>query len=298
MGTPKEGQNRALVVCGPTASGKSEISDALAERQTELGGAHTPTIVVDSMQVYRELPVLTNQARRRPAELVGVASVTEQWTVARHRELAERVVDNLPGRHFVLDAGTGMYLNAILLDIPLAPQVSPALRRRAEREVCRGEAHGHSNPRRVARAKELELAGAEGRRSIWHGDLRYETTILYLRPDRSELDAAIAKRSKKIAHEGLQDAEHLRSMLVAGAPVNPSVTDSVGVKELILYLTGDLSLRDAEDRINTRTRQLARRQMRWFDKLARTLEGRARNYVLTEPPGQGVIHSMHDIIQA
>ena len=63
MGTLKEGRNRALVVCGPTASGKSEISDALAERQTELGGAHTPTIVVDSMQVYRELPVLTNQAR-------------------------------------------------------------------------------------------------------------------------------------------------------------------------------------------------------------------------------------------
>ena len=251
-----------MVVCGPTASGKSELSDVLAERQTELGGAHTPTIVVDSMQVYRELPVLTNQARRRPAELVGVVSVTEQWTVARHGECAERVVENQSGRHFVLDAGTGMYLNALLLDIPLAPQVSPALRRRAQEEVSRGETDGESNPRRAARAKELELAGTRDRQSIWHGDLRYETAILYLRPERSQLDTAISKRSKKMVRDGLLEAEHLRAMLAAGAAVNPSVTDSVGVKELIQHLSGDLSLREEEDRISTRTRQLARRQMR------------------------------------
>jgi tRNA dimethylallyltransferase len=288
----------ALVVCGPTASGKSELSDAIAERQTELGGAHTPTVVVDSMQVYRELPVLTNQARGRSAELVGVVSVSEQWTVARHRGRAEMVVESRPGRHFVLDAGTGMYLNAILLDIPLAPQVPPALRRRAEREVSWGETDGQSNRRRALRAKELELAGVRERRSIWHGDLRYETAILYLRPERSELDAAIAKRSRKIAREGLQEAELIRAMLAAGAPVNPSVSDSVGVKELIQHLSGDLSLREAEDRINARTRQLARRQMRWFDKLARTLEARARIRILPKPPEQCVIHSMHDIIGA
>jgi tRNA dimethylallyltransferase len=287
-----------LVVCGPTASGKSDLSDALSERQTELDRASTPTIVVDSMQVYRELPVLTNQARRRPAELVGVASVTEQWNVARHREDAEKVVENLSGRTFVLDAGTGMYLNAILLDIRLAPMVSPAMRQRAQEEVSGSETPRESHPRRAARAKELELAGARERRSIWHGNLRYETTVLYLRPDRAALDAAIAKRSAKIAHEGLEEAEQILGMLAAGAPVNPSVTDSVGVKELIQHLSRNFSLREAEDRITTRTRQLARRQMRWFDKLVRTLAGRAKIRILTDPPGQEVIHSMPDIIRA
>ncbi len=286
------------MVCGPTASGKSELSDALAEKQTEFGGGlgsgHTPTIVVDSMQVYRELPVITNQARRRPAELVGVVSVAEQWTVARHREGAEKVVENLSGRHFVLDAGTGMYLNAILLDIPLSPKVSPGLRRRAQKEVSEGE----TNPRRAARAKELELAGARDQGSIWHGRLRYDTTILYLRPDRSALDAAIAERSAKITREGIQEAEQIRGMLAAGAPVNPSVTDSVGVKELTQHLSDNLSLREAEDRINARTRQLARRQMRWFDKLARTLTGRASIRVLSGLPGQDMLHGMHDIIEA
>lgn len=293
----------ALVVCGPTASGKSELSDALAEWQTEVGGVHTPVIVVDSMQVYRELPVLTNQARRRPAELVGVVSVTERWTVARHREGAHKIAENAPGRSFVLDAGTGMYLNAILLDIPLSPKVSPELRQRAQREVsergAKDEAgNGESNPRRAARAKELELAGVGERGSIWHGRLRYGTTILYRRPERSALDAAIAKRSARISREGLQEAEQIHRMLAAGAPVNPSVTDSVGVRELTRHVAGDLSLREAQDRINARTRQLARRQMRWFDKLVRTLEGRAKMRVLREPVSREIINCMHDIIGA
>ena len=288
-----EEPKKALVVCGPTASGKSELADALAERQTELCGGHTPTIVVDSMQVYRELPVITNQARRRPAELVGVASVTERWTVARHREAGEKIVEDLADTRFVLDAGTGMYLNAILLDIPLSPKVSPEIRRHAEETVW-----SEPDPRRAARARELELVGAPERGSIWAARPRYDTTIVYLRPGRSELDAAIASRSVKIAQEGLQEAEVLLRMLAAGAPMNPSVLDSVGVRELTRHLCGDLTIGEAQDRINIRTRQLARRQLRWFDKLARTLEGRARVHVLPDPESRRAIHSMHDIIGA
>src|SRR3712207_8321301 len=71
-------RQKALVVCGPTASGKSELSDALAERLTQAQGDHVPTLAVDSMQVYREIPTITNQARRRRAELVGIVSVTQE----------------------------------------------------------------------------------------------------------------------------------------------------------------------------------------------------------------------------
>ena len=119
------------MVCGPTASGKSEVSDALADALTREHGAIVTTLVVDSMQVYREIPTITNQARRRPAELLGIVSVTEEWTVARHRALAEEIIaqNTTP---FVLDAGTGMYLNAILLDIPLAPKVEPGTRKLAQ----------------------------------------------------------------------------------------------------------------------------------------------------------------------
>jgi tRNA dimethylallyltransferase len=147
-GSLTEEQNKkALVVCGPTASGKSEVSDALADALSREHGAFVPTLVVDSMQVYCEIPTITNQARRRPAELVGIVSVTEEWTVARHRALAEEIIaqNTTP---FVLDAGTGMYLNAILLDVPLAPKVEPETRKLAQ-----SVSGGATNPRRAARAK-------------------------------------------------------------------------------------------------------------------------------------------------
>ncbi len=276
------------MVCGPTAGGKSELSDALAERLTGTEGRHVPTLAVDSMQVYRELPVITNQARRRPAELVGVVSVTEEWTVARHRTRAGEIIAK--EATFVLDAGTGMYLNAILLDIPLAPRVSPELR-----QLAQEAAEGESNPRRAARTKELELAGADTRGSIWEGDLRYDTAVIYLRPERHALDAAIDERSRRIARDGLQEAERLRDMGASGERISPQVMDSVGVRELTDHLSGTLSLQQAQERISIRTRRLARRQMRWFDKLARTLEGRARITVV-DGPYTRILHNMHDII--
>jgi tRNA dimethylallyltransferase len=241
------------------------------------------------MQVYRELPVITNQVRRRPAELVGIVSVTEEWTVARHRALAEEIIASEDS--FVLDAGTGMYLNAILLDIPLAPKVSTELRRRAQQA-----AEGESNPRRAARAKELELAGATGRGSIWEGELRYDTAIVYLRPQRHAVDAAIDERSRRITLNGLEEAGRLREMAAAGMRISPQVMDSVGVRELYGHLSGTLSAQQAQDLIAIRTRRLARRQMRWFDKLARTLQGRASITVVQSTDNREVLHNMHDIL--
>jgi tRNA dimethylallyltransferase len=243
------------------------------------------------MQVYRELPIITNQARRRPAELVGIVSVSEEWTVARHKALAEEMI--AMETRFVLDAGTGMYLNAILLDIPLAPKVTTELRRQAQ-----GAAEGASNPRRAARARELEMAGAADRGSIWEGDLRYDTTIVYLRPERHALDVAIDERSRRITPNGLEEAGRLREMAASGTRISPQVMDSVGVRELYGHLSGTLSLQQAQELISRRTRRLARRQMRWFDKLARTLEGRARVVVVESTDHREDLHNMHDILGA
>ena len=272
------------MVCGPTASGKSEVSDALADTLTVEHGALVPTLVVDSMQVYREIPTITNQARRRPAELVGIVSVTEEWTVARHRTRAEKIISRTEPP-FVLDAGTGMYLNAILLDIPLAPKVEANTRRTAQRLTA-----GAPNPRRAARARELELAGVVSRHSIWDGEPRYDTVIIYLRPDRETLDAAISRRSEEILRGGLEEAAKLVEMQRAGAPVNASVADSIGVRELTEHLLGKITAQDAESLIITRTRQLARRQIRWFDKLARNLEHRVPITVLQDPDQLNTMH--------
>jgi tRNA dimethylallyltransferase len=258
-------------VCGPTACGKSGVADGLAGGVCEASGLEVPSIVVDSMQVYRELPVVTNQYRERPAKLTGIVPVSEEWTVARHGKATEAEIRKAAGP-FVLDAGTGMYLNAILLDLDLAPKVPEDLRAEAASRVSEIESSEGANPRREARRVELELAGAEQRGSIWDGGLRYATSLLYVRPPREELDHRIRLRSRRIIRDGAEEvAEVLRRWQELGVEPNGSVKQSVGFKEMALYVTGEASLEWAEEKINTRTRRLARRQMRWFDKLCGSL---------------------------
>jgi tRNA dimethylallyltransferase len=278
------------VVCGPTASGKSEVADALADRLSDEHAAFVPTLVVDSMQVYREIPEITNQERRRTAELTGIVSVSDEWTVASHRERAEEIIARTTETPFVLDAGTGMYLNAILLDIPLAPKVDAATRR-----LAKSLTSGAPNPRRAARERELALAGAHRRRSIWDGEPRYETALIYLRPDALTLDRAIQKRSERIVTAGLEEAARLAEMQAAGTRLTASVADAIGVRELLEHLSGVITGQEATAHIETRTRQLARRQRRWFDKLARTLESRIPITVIQD---YGDINTMHDRIWA
>jgi tRNA dimethylallyltransferase len=242
------------------------------------------------MQVYSGIENISNQARGRPAELVSVVPVTERWTVARHAEAAERIISRAE-RGAVLDAGTGMYLNAILLGIPIAPRVEEHVRRKAQRAAADEE-----NPRRASRALELEMSGAPGRGSIWAGELVHDTSMVYIRPERQLLDAAIDKRSRTIVATGLDEAKRIRSLQHGGHPVNPSVLEAVGVRELVMVEEGSMTRDEATEAIATRTRRLARRQMRWFDKLARTLEGRARVTVVPSPDHPDVMHIMHGIV--
>ncbi len=244
------------------------------------------------MQVYREIPLITNQARARPAELVGVVSVAEEWTVARHKKRAETIIASLaPDLPFVLDAGTGMYLNALVLDIPLAPKVP--LRVRVEAEEIAADAE---NPRREARKEELRLLGAPERGSIWEGDLRYDATFLYLRPERHDLDLNITARSSKIVREG--GAEEAQRLTESGLEPNPSVREAIGVREMLLHVAGALSADEAEETVAVRTRRLARRQIRWFDKLARSLPKTTRVLVAEKVGDEKIKHLMRDTMSA
>lgn len=278
---------KVFAVCGPTASGKSDLADHIAQLLTDRGAARAPTLVVDSMQVYREIPTITNQARRRSAELVGIVSVADEWTVARHRDAALEILSHTEGPA-VLDAGTGMYLNAILLDIDLAPKVHPGVREQALKMAERAE-----NPRRAARELELKMVGSPHRSSIWDAEARYDTTLIYLRPERSRLDEAIALRTDGITVGGREEARALLDK-----PLNSSVADSIGVKELMEHISGPLNLEEARNLISARTRKLARRQMRWFDKLARQCSHNGmRAVVLGDRDHNEYMQYMHDIIE-
>lgn len=282
-----------IVVCGPTASGKSAVADEISGRLSMTSGVAAITLVVDSMQVYREIPRISNQARTGPAELASVVSVTEEWTVARHRAAVDAFLSDTDNtsthqRRFVLDAGTGMYLNAILMDIELAPRVDAAVRAEAIRQTTDDTGGPVGTPaRRRARSRELEITGAPARGSIWTREMRMDADILYLRPPRNRTDAAIEARSNEISRGGIPEARELMKLAEEGNPPTPQVMGSIGVRELMQILVhggaSEGALEDARRRISTRTRRLARRQVRWFDKMVRTLEESAAVTVAEGP---------------
>src|SRR2546423_5028625 len=123
---PTEG--RVLAVFGPTASGKTAVAQAVADR---LGGE---VVSADSMQAYRGLEILTAQPER-PTRLVGIWPLEHEGSVAEYAALAHAEIDGLlvGGRVPVVAGGTGLYLRAALVDLGLPPPPPPGLRRHWER---------------------------------------------------------------------------------------------------------------------------------------------------------------------
>ena len=109
---------RVIAIFGPTASGKTDVAEALADR---VGGE---LVSADAMQMYRGLPILTNQSPR-PTRLVAIWPLSHEASVAEYQELAHATIDEIvaAGRTPIVVGGTGLYLRAALagLDLPPAP---------------------------------------------------------------------------------------------------------------------------------------------------------------------------------
>ncbi len=202
-----------LAIFGPTASGKTAVAQALAERiPAELVSA-------DSMQVYRGLPTLTNQA---PARLVGIWPLDHEASVAEYQRLAHAAIDEIleSGRTPIVVGGTGLYLRAALADLSLPPAPEPGERERWERlydEDGPEQAHArlaeldpegaaavHPNDRRRV-VRSLELAGRTRERNrLWTDDTRHPTLVFGLDVPKEELDRRIAERTRAMFDAGVR----------------------------------------------------------------------------------------------
>ena len=207
-----------IAIFGPTASGKSAVAEAIAERiPAELVSA-------DSMQVYRGLPILTNQS---PARLVAIWDLEHEASVGEYQEAAHAAIDEIlaAGRTPIVVGGTGLYLRAALADLRLPPAVPSEARERLERlydRVGAERAHEllaerdpaaaaavHANDRRrVVRALELVEAGASLRPAedrLWDGETRHPTLIVGLTLDREELRRRIEERTREMFERGVEE---------------------------------------------------------------------------------------------
>ena len=273
----------AVLIAGPTASGKSAAALAIAEA---LGGL---VINADSMQIYRELTVLTArpsdaEMARVPHFLYGHVSVREPYSVGRYRADAARALAEARalGKIPVIVGGTGLYFSALtegLAEIPPVPEpVRAAAREKlalvgvaalhaelAARDPEAAAALRPSDPQRVLRAWEVfEATGRSLRHWQTHvGEplLATENTARFvLDVPREELRARIAARLRKMVAEGAcEEAQALRDL----DPALPAAK-ILGLRELNAVHSGAMTLEAALAQAAIRTGQYAKRQETWF----------------------------------
>lgn len=274
---------RALIVAGPTASGKSALALVIAER---LRGTIVNT---DSMQVYRELRVLTarptvEEEARVPHRLYGVRPAADAGSVAwwRDQALAAMTEAHDNGRLPILTGGSGMYFAALTDGLADIPDPGPDARTEARRLLAeQGPAALHASlahvdpataarlkpedSQRIARAWEVwrgtgvGLAAWQNRRSApapWH------FTAILLEPPRDALRAAIATRFGAMLRDGA--LEEVRTVLALNLDPSVPAMRAHGVPELSAYLRGTMTLAEAGRRTELVTGQYTKRQATWF----------------------------------
>jgi tRNA dimethylallyltransferase len=229
-----------LGIFGPTASGKTAVAQAVADRiPAELVSA-------DSMQVYRGLQILTNQDAG--ARLVGIWPLDRQGTVGEFQQLAHRAIDEIveAGKTPVVVGGSGLWFQAALTDVQLPPEVPPGARARWERlydrrgaatahavlarRDPRAAARVHPNDRkRVVRALELWQSGATlvpERPRLWTAATRVPTLVVGLDVAPEVLAVRIRERAEAMFEAGVEE-----EVRVAGE-VAPQVLGLDGVRSL------------------------------------------------------------------
>ncbi len=273
----------ALIVAGPTCSGKSALALALAQR---LGGT---VINADSMQVYRELCIVTarpspSDEARAPHALYGVRAGSEPGSAAwwRAAALEEMGRAEASGRLPILCGGTGLYLAALTQGISDIPDPGPGPRAEARAMLAHeGPAALHarltvvdpvtaatlrpSDPQRLARAWEVWRGTGRGLAS-WQAQPGvpppWEFRLLLLDPPRAWLRQAIASRFGAMLEAGA--VAEVDALLALGLDPALPVMRAHGVQELAAYLAGTLTLREAADRSILATGQYLKRQATWF----------------------------------
>ena len=272
---------RPVAVVGPTATGKSALAIALAER---LGGEVVNT---DAMQLYRGMDIGTAKvsAAERAAvqhHLLDVLAVTDTATVAAYQRDARAVVERLlaAGRVPVLVGGSGLYVQSVVDELDF-PGTDPVLRARLQDELAAVGAEAlharlavadpaaaaailPSNGRRVVRALEvLELTGRPFSATMpVRARPRYGTVLIGVDREVSELDARVDERVRRMFAAGLVD--EVRELESSGLRDGVTASRALGYQQVLAAFDGDGDLTEAAERTAVATRRFVRRQRSWF----------------------------------
>jgi tRNA dimethylallyltransferase len=262
-----------IAILGPTASGKTDVAEAVRERT---GGE---IVSADSMQVYQGVPVLTAQPER-PTRLMAIWPLAHEASVAEYARLAHAAIDELvqSGRPAIVAGGTGLYVRAALADLALPPAPPSGARARwealyderggesahallAERDPAAAATVHPNDRRRVVRALELSEMGASLRprhNRLWTDETRHPTIVFGLDLSTDALHRRIDARARRMLEAGAAD-EARRAL---AGPISSTARHILGLSQL-----SDLPPEEALSALVGRTRRYAAYQRKWMRRV-------------------------------
>ena len=277
--------DRIICIVGPTASGKTKLSAALARA---LDGE---VLSCDSMQIYRGMDIGTAKPTKEeigdiPHYMTDIVDPGEDFSVGRYVEMADTIVQDIlaRGKTVIIEGGTGLYVDSLILGRSFAPYPRTGHREALEKlaeeygieaviELLEGfdpesaKKLPPADKKRIIRAAEVYL---ETGKSITQHNLeslsqppKYQPVWIGLDyENRSDLYERINARVDKMFEQGLLD--EIKALLQKGIAETTTAMQALGYKEPIAALHGEYSMEEAKGRIRQRTRNFAKRQLTWF----------------------------------
>ena len=276
-----------IVICGATATGKSDLAIALAQR------FDGEIINADSMQIYKGMDIGTaklsvDERQGVRHHLLDVLDVNQDATVAWYQKKARAAIDDIEsrGKRPVIVGGTGLYIKSILDELNF-PDTDPLVRHSLEIELERiglnaiferlekldpaaAIAIDRANARRVIRALEvIEITGKPFTANLPREEsTRYPDARQFgLVMDRESLDVRISARVDRMWEQGF--VAEVQSLLAAGITDARTAQLALGYSQIIAFLQGRMTEEQAREDTKRATRQYARRQETWFSRDAR-----------------------------
>lgn len=252
-----------IVVCGPTASGKTKLSIDLAKKYNGI------IVNADSMQVYKGLDIATAKIKDEEKEgiphyLFDIANIDDMYTVYDYQKDLREILDSNQDKNIIIVGGTGLYIKAGLYNYEFNCETSfntyddktnEELYKLVKEKYPNIDIHVNNRKRLIRALNKTDDYSNKG------DELLYPAFFIGLDVDRDFLYERINKRVDIMFEEGvLKEAKELYDKKV----YSKSVMTGIGYKELYEYFDGKISLEDAKELIKKNTRHYAKRQMTWF----------------------------------
>ena len=282
---------KVIVICGPTASGKTALSIELAKK------INGEIISCDSMQIYKYMDIGTakptlEEQKEVKHHLIDFVEPNQRYSVAEYKKDAEKSIEEIlsKGKTPIIVGGTGLYVDSLIYGIEYPEiELDEEYRKQLEKEIEEKgleslynkakeidskamEKISPNDKKRIMRVLEIYIATGKTKteqeiESRTH-EVKYDYKVFAIKMDREKLYERINKRVDLMVKKGL--IEEVQNILKKYDKF-PTAMQGLGYKEVVEYLDGKTTKEEMIDKIKMQTRRYAKRQITWFKKNKQTV---------------------------